>query len=68
MFKLLILWRDSIKFFWKAVEQYFTVKFLIFLFYSVCNVGRFLNLGLGTVRSERIKHQRRKDSSNAIIQ
>ena len=37
----------------KAVEQYFTVVF--FQFYPVCNFGGFINFGLGTVRSERVK-------------
>ena len=50
---------------WKAVEQYFTgcgAQFVFFFqFYTVCNFGQFINLGLGTwdlglgtVRSERV--------------
>ena len=35
---------------WKAVEQYFTVILFVFQF---CNFGKFINFGLGTVRSER---------------
>ena len=38
---------------WKAVEQYFTVL-VVFQFYSVCNFGKFINFGLGTVRSEKV--------------
>ena len=40
---------------WKAVEQYFTVVLFVFQFYPVCNFGGFINFGLGTVRSERVK-------------
>ena len=43
---------------WKAVEQYLTVVlFLLFViqFYPVGNFGEFIGLGLGTVRSVRIK-------------
>ena len=40
---------------WKAVEQYFTVVLFVFRFYLVCNFGIFVNFGLGTVRSERVK-------------
>ena len=38
--------------YWKAVEQYGTVLCGI-QFCAVCNVGIF---GLGTVKSERVKH------------
>ena len=41
--------------YWKAVEQYFTVVLSVFQFYPVCNFGKFINCGLGTVRSERVK-------------
>ena len=37
---------------WKVVEQYFTVVLFVFQFYPVCNVGKFINFGLGTVKSE----------------
>ena len=40
---------------WKAVEQYFTVVLFAFKFYPVCNFGKFINFGLGTVRVERVK-------------
>ena len=36
-------------FHWKAVEQYFTVVLFVF---QVCNFVKFINFGLGTVRSE----------------
>ena len=36
---------------WKAVEQYFTVMPFVFRFYPVCNFGKFIRFGLGTVRS-----------------
>ena len=39
----------------KAVEQYFTVMLFGFQFYPFCNFGKFINFGLGTVRSERVK-------------
>ena len=40
---------------WKAVEQYVTVVLgLLFQFYPVCNFGQFINLGLGTVKRERL--------------
>ena len=38
---------------WKAAEQYSTVVFSFFNFYQVCNFGKFINFGHGTVRSER---------------
>ena len=40
---------------WKAVEQYFAVELFVVQFYLVCNFVRFINCGLGTVRSERVK-------------
>ena len=39
---------------WKAFEQYFTVVLFGFQFQPVCNFGKFVNCGLGTVRSERV--------------
>ena len=40
---------------WKAVEQYIPVVLLVFQFNPVCNFGKFINFGLGTIKSERIK-------------
>ena len=42
--------------FWhrKAVKQYLTVALFVFQFYTVCNFGKFISFGLGTVRSERV--------------
>ena len=40
---------------WKAVEQYFTVVLLGFQFYLVCNFGKCISFGLGTVRNERVE-------------
>ena len=40
---------------WKAFERYFTVVQFVFQFYPVCNFGKFMNFGLGTVRSEGVK-------------
>ena len=37
---------------WKAVEQYFTVVLFVIQFYTVCNFGKLINFGLGTVRRE----------------
>ena len=37
----------------KAVEQYFTVVMFVFQLSPVCNFGKLINFGLGTVRSER---------------
>ena len=37
---------------WKAVEQYFTVVLLDF---QVCIFAKFVNFGLNTVRSKRVK-------------
>ena len=37
---------------WKPVEQYLTVVQFIFQVCSVRNFGKFVNFGLGTVRSE----------------
>ena len=45
----------SVTIHWKAVEQYFSVILFVFQFYPVCNFGQFINFGLGTVRSERVK-------------
>ena len=42
---------------WKAVEQYFTVVLLLWFVFQlnpVCNVGKFIIFGFGTVRSERL--------------
>ena len=39
---------------WKAVEQYFTVVLFVFQFYPISNFGKFINFGLGTIRSERV--------------
>ena len=41
----------------KAVEKYFSEVLFVFQFYPVCNFGKFINFGLGTVRSERVKQQ-----------
>ena len=45
---------------WKSVGQYFTMVLFIFQFYPVCNLGKFINFGLG--RSERVcqNHRLRK--------
>ena len=40
---------------WKAVEQYFTVVLFVFQCNPVCNFGKFISFGLGTVKSEGIK-------------
>ena len=40
---------------WKAVKQYFTVVLFAFQLYPVCNFGKFINFGFGSVRSERGK-------------
>ena len=50
---------DSVTIRWKAVEQYFAVVLCVFQFYPVCNFGEFINFGLGTVRSERVKQSTR---------
>ena len=42
---------------WKAVEQYFPVELFVFQFYPVCNVRKFINFGLGTVRREKVKKE-----------
>ena len=39
---------------WKTVEQSFTVLLFVVLFYPVCNVGKFVNFGLDTVRNEKV--------------
>ena len=40
---------------WKAVDQYFTVVLFGAQFYPVCKFSKFINFGLGTVNSERVK-------------
>ena len=42
---------------WKTVEQYFTV---VLFGFSICNFRAFINLGILTVRSERVysSHER----------
>ena len=40
--------------YWKAVEQYFTVVMFVFQFHPSCHFKKFMNFGLGTVRSERV--------------
>ena len=37
---------------WKVVEQYLTVVLFVFQFYPVYNFGKFIDFGLGSVRSE----------------
>ena len=39
---------------WKAVKQYLTVVLFVFKFHPVCNFGKFINFGLGIIRSKRI--------------
>ena len=39
---------------WKAFEKQFTVVLLGFQFYPVCNCRKFINVGFGTFRSERV--------------
>ena len=34
---------------WKVVEQYFAVVLFVLQFYPVCNFGKFIKFGLGTV-------------------
>ena len=34
----------------RVVEQYFTVVLFVVQFYPICNVRKFINFGLGTVR------------------
>ena len=36
--------------FWKAVEQYFTVVLFVVQVYQVCNFGKFIIFGLGSVK------------------
>ena len=52
----MILWREplSVTVRWKVVEHYFTAALFDFQFYSVCNFVKFINFGLGFVRSERV--------------
>ena len=40
----------------RTLKQYFAVKLLVFQFYPFWNFGKFINFGLGIVRSERGKH------------
>ena len=40
--------------YWKPVEQYFTVVLFVFYSCAVCNFGKSINFGFGTVRSERV--------------
>ena len=47
--------------YWKAVDKYFTVVPFVVQFYPVCNFGKFINFGLDTVRSERVKIHRGKN-------
>ena len=42
-------------FHWKGVEQYFNMVLYVFQFYPVCYFGKVTSVGLGAVRSERIK-------------
>ena len=39
----------------KAVEQCFSMVLFVFQVYPVCNFGKFISFGLGTVRRERVK-------------
>ena len=42
---------------WKSVEQYFAVVLFVFQFYhDVGYCGKFINFGLGTVKSERVNY------------
>ena len=38
---------------WNAVEQYYAMVLFVLQFYLVCNFGKFISFGLGTVRSEK---------------
>ena len=38
---------------WKAVEQYFTVVMFVLPFLPVCNLGKVIHFGLGTLKSEK---------------
>ena len=38
----------------EIMGQHFTVVPFVFQFYPVCNFGKFINFGLGTVRRERV--------------
>ena len=40
---------------WKAVEQYFTVVLFV-SFYPLCNFGKLINFGLGTVKGLSFKN------------
>ena len=39
---------------WKAVNERYFIVTAVYI-YPVCNFGNFINFGLGTLRSERIK-------------
>ena len=39
---------------WKAIEQYFAGVLFVFRFSPVCYFGKFINIGLGAFRSERV--------------
>ena len=43
---------------WKADEQCFTEELFDFQFHPVCNFGKFITFGLGTVGSERLRKRR----------
>ena len=49
---------------WKAVEQCFTVVLVVFQFYPVYNSGKFINVGLGTVKSESDNSNNNNSNSN----
>ena len=40
---------------WKAVEQYFVLVLFVFQFCPGSNFGKFINFGLGTVRSKKLE-------------
>ena len=42
---------------WNAVDQYFTVVLFVFHFSPVCKFGKFVNFGLGTVRSKGVEYK-----------
>ena len=42
---------------WKAVEQYFTVVLFVFQFSPVCNFGKVINFGRGTITSVTVKQE-----------
>ena len=51
---------------WKAVEHYFAMVLLSI--YPVCNFGKFVNFGFGTVRSERVKADIHRGISSSELQ